>query len=344
MKKNFYFAIVLLIPIFSKLFCEVDFEKSIQEFVLETKQISIPGHPHAFNPSIVRWEDKLLLSFREICEVKSPWALNGYGQSKIWLVFLNDDFQPISIPQCLPLGKLGRTDDVRLITSNNNLYMVYSDNRHENVWDGGFRTYIAELSWNKETFALEFDECLEHFSGESEHRREKNWVPFDFHGSLFLAYTLNPHRIFLPLIGFNSCETVCTNWANIPWTWGDLRGGTPALLIDNENYLSFFHSCLDMATEHSGGETMLHYFMGAYVFDAKLPFSITKISPEPIIGKGFYTAPYYEPYWKPVRVVFPCGFIFDEKFIWVSLGRQDHEMWILKLDREGLLQSLVDIK
>ena len=95
-----------------------------------------------------------------------------------------------------------------------------------------------------------------------------------------------------------------------------------------------------METVQSNGQTMAHYFMGAYAFSLAPPFEITQISPEPIIGKGFYIGKVYNPYWKPVKVVFPCGFIFDDKYIWVAYGKQDHEIWIAKIDKNGLLKSL----
>ncbi|MBM3184500.1 MAG: hypothetical protein FJZ64_04265, partial [Chlamydiae bacterium] len=42
----------------------LDLETMRQDFVLETKWIRIPGYPDAFNPSILRWQGKLLMCFR----------------------------------------------------------------------------------------------------------------------------------------------------------------------------------------------------------------------------------------------------------------------------------------
>ena len=89
---------------------------------------------------------------------------------------------------------------------------------------------------------------------------------------------------------------------------------------------------------------MPHYFRGAYTFSRHPPFEGTAVSPQPIVGKGFYHGPIYERYWGSVRVVFPCGFIYDENYLWVSYGRQDHELWIAKLDKKKLLESLVVCK
>ena len=42
----------------------LDLDKAYDGLVLEEKQIEIPGYPHAFNASIVRWNGSLLMSFR----------------------------------------------------------------------------------------------------------------------------------------------------------------------------------------------------------------------------------------------------------------------------------------
>lgn len=42
----------------------INLEDIAHDYVLETKQIMLPQYPHAFNPSIVRWRGKILLSFQ----------------------------------------------------------------------------------------------------------------------------------------------------------------------------------------------------------------------------------------------------------------------------------------
>jgi predicted GH43/DUF377 family glycosyl hydrolase len=77
-----------------------------------------------------------------------------------------------------------------------------------------------------------------------------------------------------------------------------------------------------MATVQSKGKSVQHYFMGAYTFDRQPPFAITAISPSPIVGKNFYRGPEYKTV-KPLRVVFPCGFVFDDRYIWVVYGKNE---------------------
>ncbi len=317
----------------------IDLEDLAQDFVLEVKKIEIPGYPIAFNPSIIRWKDLLLMSFRVIPDRKSSFT------SRLGLVWLDEEFNPIGEPQLLELrGPYSsvpcRAEDGRLIEIGGRLYLVYSDNIEPKISKGGFRVFVAELRLRGGAFSLENIECLSRFEGESRAVREKNWPPFDYKGEFFLAYSLLPHRIFRYLRGSGTCETIASTSSSIEWDWGELRGGTTALR-EGDEYLSFFHSWKDMGTLHSDGKVMSHYYMGAYTFSSEPPFAITRISPEPIVGKNFYHGPIYKPYWKQVRVVFPGGFVSNDKFIWVTYGRQDHEAWVVKLDKKKLLKSLV---
>lgn len=313
-------------------------------FVLETKKIEVPGYPLAFNPSIIRWQGSLLMSFRILPDRKRKF------EARIGLAFLDENFNVIGEPQLLETAEpssniAARTDDARLVIINNQLWLVYSDNKEPTISKKGFRVYISQLISDGLKFSLLDPECLTTFEGESPHLREKNWGPFDYQGHLFLTYSLVPHRIFYPIPKSSTCITIAETKNNMhhQWQWGMPRGGTPGLL-DNGQYLSFFHSSMDMESVQSKGKTSLHYFMGAYLFSSTPPFQITHMSSKPIIGKGFYENDCYIPYWKPVTVVYPCGFLSDEKYIWVFYGQHDNECWMAKLDKQALMDSLIPVE
>ncbi len=342
---NFLFAIIgllsLLVPSFAADYS--DLEALSQDFVLETKKIEVPGHPFACNPSIIRWHSRLLMSFRIVPDRTKKYDI------EIGLVFLDENFEPSNNPQIVSLRDEyakapSRAEDARLISIDDRLFMIYDDNVEPKISKGGFRMYVSELIYDGEHFIAENVECLNCFEGESREVREKSWVPFVYEGSLLLAYSLSPHKIFYPrLDGTGICDTVALSQNQIQWEWGALRGGTPGL-IDDDQYLAFFHSSKEIATVHSDGVKIPHYFIGAYTFSKEPPFAITSISPEPIIGKNFYNGIAYKPYYKPIRCVFPCGYIANDEFIWVAYGRDDHECWLVKLDKKGLLQSLVPVQ
>jgi predicted GH43/DUF377 family glycosyl hydrolase len=318
-----------------------DLEENRDDFVLETKKIEIPGYPIAFNPSIIRWKNMLLMTFRVIPDRKHNFT------SYIGIVQLDDHFNPINIPQILEMRKDStipcRAEDARLIVIGDSLRLVYSDNTEPKISKGGFRMYLAEVIYDGINFSLENIECLCRFDGESREVREKNWVPFDYEGTLLLSYSISPHLVFCPIFGKGECDTVAMTDAPIKWDLGILRGGTPAVKIGNE-YLAIFHSSVRMSSLQSNGQTMLHYFMGAYTFSTSPPFTLKRISPGPIIGKDFYNGPNpYKHYWQPGMYVFPGGIMDEGDILWIAYGRQDHEIWIAKIDKKGLLESLIDI-
>jgi predicted GH43/DUF377 family glycosyl hydrolase len=321
----------------------VDLEEKVDDFVLETKRIEIPGFPQAFNPSIVRFDGKLLMSFRVIPDPKTPFT------SWIGLIWLNDQFLPIGKPQQLRTRRAAssvpsRAEDARLFTIGGHLYISYADNPEPKLSKGGFRMYVAELIWNGQEMVADSIERLAIFNGETESLREKNWVPFDYRGNLLLAYSLNPHLIFCPFLDTESCLTVASTEADIQWDWGDLRGGTPGLQDPvTGDYLAFFHSSKKVSSVQSDGKNIGHYFLGAYTFSSEPPFHITRVSPKPIIGKGFYSKTDYKPYWTQLKVIFPGGFFMEKECIWIAYGKDDHEIWIAKLGYQGLFKSLVPV-
>lgn len=321
----------------------VDIEAHPQDFIIELKKIEVPGFPHAFNPSIIRWQGVLLMSFWLVEEAYQNSSASA-GDSSVGLIWLDDDFNPISPPHFLDFGTpTSRAHDIRLIQVRDTLYIVYEDNIDDEVSEGGFRMWTAKLEFDGRDFHIFDQQALVYFDGESPLRREKNWVPFDYQGELHLAYSLAPHLIFQPFDGTGCCLTVASTRPDLQWRWGALRGGTPAVEVDGK-YLAFFHSCISFPSAHSKGEVVPHYMIGAYTFEKDPPFAITNISSRPIIAKGFYSGQNYAPYWKPVCVVFPCGILVEDEFVWISYGRQDHELWVAKINRQGLLNSLIPVK
>jgi predicted GH43/DUF377 family glycosyl hydrolase len=256
-------------------------------------------------------------------------------------VWLDNEFNIASKPMLLKIiqdkpSQFSQTQDPRLITIHDRLYVIF--NNFLKIGDiSTRRMFIAEVKYDHDTFSIKNPLCLHPFQGWSS-RWEKNWVPFVYNDTLLLAYGLIPHRIVQPLVT-GECITVASAHSPMYWDWGELRGGTPGIL-DGDEYIAFFHSSIKMATTQSNGKAMPHYFMGAYTYSSKPPFTITRYSKTPIIGKNFYNGPAHNT-WKPLRVVFPMGCIIDDKYIWVSYGRQDFEVWIAKFDKKGLYQSLV---
>ncbi len=341
----------------------IDLEKDMCDaFVLETKKIEIPGYPDAFNPSMIQWHHDRLLSFQSVQKKKDdeniyyshPYLMcfRAYdathtSTNQIVLVLLDQNFEPISAPQEINITYNNsrfslRQQDPRLINIDDHIYIVYSNIIEKEEVPEIRRMFIVELFFENGIFFTGEPSCLWSFEGENAQRWQKNWVPFEYQHQLLMAYSIAPHRILQPNLKTGICETIAKTWGTINWNWGTLRGGTPALPLNDQEYLAIFHSSTEMPTVQSNGKKISHYFMGAYTFAAGPPFSIKRISQKPIVGQNFYNGPAHKT-WKPLRVVFPCGLHFDDKHVWISYGRQDHEVWIAKLDKIKLLESLLPV-
>lgn len=296
----------------------LNLEQGPQTIVLDTHKIEIPGHPHAYNGSLVRWKDQFLLSFRE----STPQRRH----SRNYLVWLDDNFTPTSAAHWLPLPP--EAEDVRLIANDSHLYLVYT---HAGDWIS-----VGQVNYQDNLFSLQKLHELKEFEGKLLNKMEKNWTPFIAQNELYLSYSLQPHRVLTK----TGTELSQTN-SFIQWNWGEMRGGTPAISIDDHRYLALFHSQQMMSSVHSKGMSTLHYFIGAYTFSAQAPYKILAVSSKPIVAKGFYTGSAYPSKTRtPVNVVYPCGLVTDDTHLWFSYGRQDHELWIAKLDKQQLLDSL----
>src|ERR1700722_6217400 len=129
-------GVIFFVCISSYLYSGINLEDGAQEFVLETKQIMMPEYPYAFNPSIIRWNDRFLMSFRVIPNPRRPYY------SEIGLVFLDKNFLPISKPQLLVIRSKNskvpsRAEDGSLIRIGERLYLIYDDNTEKYVSKGG---------------------------------------------------------------------------------------------------------------------------------------------------------------------------------------------------------------
>lgn len=123
--------------------------------------------------------------------------------------------------------------------------------------------------------------------------------------------------------------------------WGEIRGGTPALLIEGQ-YLAFFHSSFE---DRAG---IKWYTMGAYTFAKEPPFSMMRISSAPIVFEGIYETALCSAAHPGVRSIYPMGFVREKTdvsdLIHLSCGENDSAIKIVTFDTERLLNSLEVVK
>lgn len=184
-------------------------------------------------------------------------------------------------------------EDARVFCYRKELYLVY------NIHVNKFKTlYFNKLHYYKHhnLTALVHPSTLVIYQQEYHQKHEKNWTPFEYcidcHGidncvssgssTLLFVYSIQPHRIVMlspyhttkihqQHPNTNGDRTTSTMNANTvfitdieyddDWHWGEMRGGTPAIILDEDHYITFFHSRGTMTSTN-----VVTYVMGAYLF------------------------------------------------------------------------------
>ena len=156
--------------------------------------------------------------------------------------------------------------------------------------------------------------------------QEKNWLWFFHNDEPHLVYNGRPHIVARFSHDFRHREDYKTDNKH-PWRWGEIRGGTPPVLVNGE-YWTFFHSSTPWHPPYR------QYHMGAYAFQAEPPFAITKMTHKPLLSGSD------QDKWaqgKPI-VVFPCGATYRNNQWFVTGGCNDLCCFWIEIPHEGLLE------
>jgi predicted GH43/DUF377 family glycosyl hydrolase len=316
--------------------------------VLKTKKISIENIQHPYNSSIIKLKNEKNYELFFRFDVKNPKPLINKKlkfSSFIGKVSLDENFCVIGKTSIINT-KSNYSEDPRVFKINNKVYLTYNDLAKTKKYCRTIR--LAELKSNNidVNFITDLDLHLNSI--------EKNWMPFEFFATkasnkLYFVYQMNPHKIL------NIENPKCNKIENIlypdnptliskiwPEKWGVPRGGTPAQLVNGE-YLSFFHSSFK-----SNLSNKTWYVMGAYTFEAKPPFRITKISRHPILFKNIYDIKHRNMTSKNLRCIFPAGYVVDKldgkQVLHVSCGINDSGTKIITIDKDNLIKSMKKIE
>ena len=311
-------------------------QKNIPAIVVATKKLTIPHYFRAFNPSLIKYHEGYLLTFRLLPDPLMLWI------SHIYIVKLDDAFEMISTPQLLNVRMSSesqvplQSEDARIFSYKDDLYVAYNDNDEQINPSGKQRRdmFISQIKEEEGEFVVSKPIKLCYAKCFQTQHWQKNRVPFEYENALLFTYSQSPHEVIYADLNTGQCVEFEKTQPKIEWKFGELRGGTPASLVDGE-YLSFYHSQVRTQSAVSKDKYRHHYYMGAYTFEAKPPFSITRYTPLPIIGENFYTESNREK-----RVVFPGGFVVSEPYIYVAFGKDDEEIWIAILDKEKLYSMM----
>ena len=309
--------------------------------ILGVKDIVVRNVIAPYNATMIEDGEGYLLFFRyDLIQKKLPGNFVTYvGCAKLDSNFQQtaEEFRKIDTGSDF-------SEDPRVLTVGNSLYLVYNDVHPTNHTCRTMRIGKFNLNESKLEFVTDLDLQIKPV--------EKNWVPFEYVENgvpqFYLEYSLNPHKILkvedprvsaithLIFPNFSLCHKFF--W---PSAWGEyVKGGSPAKKIGNA-YLGFFHTFF--VDEYKTA----WYTMGAYTFEENPPFRINAVSHYPILYKGIYNSPPINTADPTKRVVFPGGFVEREidgkKVIHLVCGENDCSIKVITFDKNLLLESMKKI-
>jgi len=269
-----------------------------------------PGQPgKRFNSSLIAHGDEYALAYRD-----------GWKGSQIHVATLDRDLKPVGTV-LLRLNHVAASfgrEDPRLFRFQGRLHVAFTgvvggrSRLHTNVLyarlGDGFRVerifaprYARRNAW------------------------EKNWQFFEHDGQLLAIYSVAPHRILR--IDGERTDLAHETPTAAPWRGGEMRGGAPPVRVGDE-YWHFFHDRITVG-QHV-------YRAGLCAFEARPPFRVTRMIPEPILVADRATKP-ADQY---CSVVFPCGAVRRGGDWLVSFGIHDRWTEIRAFDHATLAAAL----
>lgn len=272
-----------------------------------------------FNGSICRTANgKIVFAFRAD---QQPWWKN----IRVGICELNEKLEPIAgSEQYLELsadnGNRLHVEDPRLISCGNRLFISYTD---------GVSMYHSELCPYTLMVKENFGKITTfHAKTASPEKRDKNFVPFVYKNTVLYSYSDSPRIV----INTSEDNEFYISEQSASWEYGQIRGGSPALLWDGE-YVSFFHSSYIVNQQNSLlGQRV--YYMGAYTFSPSPPFSLKRITRIPLM-KGVQERSNVK---RPTTsfVVFPAGVIDERDHFLVSYGVNDVTTRAIRISKTTL--------
>lgn len=307
--------------------------------VLSAKTLQIPGVDAPYNPALITIQNRPYLFFRY--DVLSNKATSAPFFSRIGGIFLDENLEPDEKSfHPIPLQS-DYVEDPRAIVLKNKIYLFTTLFDPKMPRCRTMHLAIINSSTMEVEKELPLDLNLQWV--------EKNWTPFEYqdeqgHAHLYFEYQMSPRKLFaIADLDQGKIENITLpkeiTYMHMPWEskWGRIRGGTPPQKIGDE-YLSFFHSSFK---EENG----IHwYVMGAYTFQAKPPFAITRMSSQPILFQKMFDTPIIHTADLYKRVIFPSGFIREiqegKKRIHLACGSNDCAIQMVTFDEEKLIESM----
>lgn len=161
---------------------------------------------------------------------------------------------------------------------------------------------------------------------------EKSWLWFLNNGKLHLLYKAKPWIIAEFGETWEDLD-MHRDMAGVTWKYGEIRNGTPPVLVDGL-FHTFFHSSLPWKGNYR------RYYMGAIAFESEPSYRVVSITMEPLLA-GSQNDPWQLR--KP-PCVFPCGAVLRNGTWLISAGVNDLKAAWIEMSHESLLTHMQPLR
>lgn len=320
-------------------FDQIDYPSFHEQTDWETGIFAFPYSDKTcyFNPGLLRRGDDLFLFTRRfrygVTTVHGVNTSDKISDLAIWKIRNN---MTLELPEIVPDPPHRYIDeqweDPRVVVGDDGKIFV------------GFATWVRSQPWMIRQSLTELSDDWESFdvisepdfggnaaNPEAASRHEKNWTWFRHEGRWLCVYAPAPHLVF-SIDEKNKFERVWKGRTKLDWNYGEIRGGSTPVRINEYEYLSFFHSSLPWRGHRR------RYYMGAYTFEATPPFSPRRMTTEPLLSGSDCDFRSFEG---PL-VVFPNGSVReDDGRHLVTFGVNDENCGWVKIPERDLLDKML---
>lgn len=263
----------------------------------------------SYNPSLLRWRNRLLMSFR--------YHIAGTLSTSLGIAELDDKLQVQKWSQLrINDGNPAHSyEDARLFVFRDQLWISYV----ESMWPKKYTCISKHAELFEDSRGWRTATPYQPRYGKNDFTGlEKNFCPFEADGKLHMVYD---SRTILELDA-----DYCTEIKGEPvsWEYGEIRGG--AIIPYYGKLLRIFHSRKDDEMPPYPWK----YYVGALLMEPEPPFNIIKVNPRPLLEGSEEGGSPDCFHFKP-KVVFPCGCVPIEGGILVAVGINDSESAIVRL-------------
>lgn len=277
----------------------------------------------AYNPSIIRFNGKLLLSYR---------FHETTLKTKLGIAELDEKFTVLST-QVLDMDEDASAEDGRLFQYGDGLYMMFTVSHFPSFPASQMK--IAKLS---KPDKWRISDKLDYWLPDRQ-TTEKNHLPLIHDGALNIIY----HHNLKQDDGLNQIVLTPSikremKTPALRWPWGEIRGGTPPIAFKGaggtpfcDRLISFFHSSLT----NEMPPTTHRYCIGCVILKAEPPFQMLQVSKRPILRGSEIGGDEGRFHFKK-NVVFAAGAIECDGGWMISVGVNDCQSLMVKITEKDL--------